>query len=164
EHFIYLVVMPLAVALRSRDRRRVATWLGAIGLFGLLYLYHYIRVKTYIGQASGDPDVSAWIYGGYSYLKSMLSFGLFESYAWAKSDAVPLMILGLAILGVLLVEERDEQLYLLGIILTPALASLVIGAKEWGDYWGIMYVPILLLSAPLSLQLMPSLCQERDSS
>ncbi len=164
EHFIYLMIIPFVVAVRSRDRRRVATWLGAIGLFCSLYLYHYIRVKTYIGQAGGSPNFGAWLYGGYSYLKSMLSFGIFESYAWPKSGVVPLMILVLAVFGALLVKERDEKLYLLGLILTPALVSLVIGAKEWGDYWGIMYMPILLISAPLILQLMPSLCQERDSS
>lgn len=120
--------------------------------FTMLFTYHIFRVSQYIDvvQTLLRPR-SLSLPNGIFFLQQTLSFGSWEYLLFKFRPFV--FLLTSAVLGCIsLARNRmiDGTILLLAFLPFP-LAFLRFGTVPYNDYWGIIYVPIVLILAPLIL-------------
>lgn len=147
-------VLPLVLmAIYALFRRRTMLAVFAIPLiaFGVLYLFHIIWTSSYI-DAWGTLAAARVVQSGWFFVQQTLAFASWE-YLFVNFRPF-LVFLALATLGLtcLFIRKRGEEAIIwAAAALSFPLAFLRFGTVPYNDYWGIIYVPLVLILAPLAL-------------
>ncbi len=119
--------------------------------FGFLFLFHLTAASYYI-DAYGSLLKPRVIPFGYTFLQQTLAYGSWEYFFYKFKPFYIFFIL--AIVGsiyVYLRKSRVDGLIILSSFLIFPIVFLKIGTLPFNDYWGIMFMPQVLIFAPLSL-------------
>ncbi len=134
-----------------RERRLVVSLLLPFVVFSLVFLYHVTRVDTFI-NAWGTLFTPRVVSNGLLFVQQTLAFASWEYLFFGLRPFI--LFLVFAVVGCVHLYHRGlkrDSLILLSSFLPFPLAFLRFGTLPYNDYWGIIYVPIAVLLAPLSL-------------
>ncbi len=149
-----LYAMPLLLFLiyfMFKDRKVLFVFLIPLVSFVLLFFFHLVFASQYI---------DSW---GTLFKPRMVPFGWFltrQTFAFASWDYSffglrPFFVFAvLALSGCLWVYKKvkkEEGFLLLASWVVFPIAFLKIGTVPFNDYWGIMYMPLVIIFAPLAL-------------
>lgn len=146
---IPVLILFLYSLLKKKD---VKVFLLPIIIFGVFYIFHYFRMSS----ALGIPD-TGFLSRIHQFSKvnflHMISFSM-RTYAIGGFKSHYLLIfLGIAsVIGNLLLHRTQYLWYLALIILSFIVVLPMISIAE-DDYWGIMFVPFILICVPLIFNL-----------
>ena len=147
-------VLPLvlmSVYALFRRRRMLAVFAIPMIAFSVLYLFHIIWTSHYI-DAWGTLTAARVLESGWFFVQQTLAFASWE-YLFVNFRPF-LIFLGLATLGLacLFIRKRGEEAIIwAAAALSFPLAFLRFGTVPYNDYWGIIYVPQVLILTPLAL-------------
>lgn len=136
----------LIASLLRRNLKETAVWVGGCLIFGAYSYWNYLGVRA---VTNIDIGVSPWLgNGGPSFIDTTFNFAA----SWLPAHSGWLFIV-LAVLGVVLLKPRELSAYALCTTVLPVVVFWFIGAK-WEWYWGVVYVPfVLLMIATLVMRL-----------
>ncbi|MEW6188863.1 MAG: hypothetical protein AB1466_01940 [Actinomycetota bacterium] len=143
ELMIFVPVAGLLASVSSKNRKKIIIWILPLVCFSIFFMIHYLAVKPKLVHA--PFDLSAWLHGGFGFVKSTLGFGL---NFFAKGEMLKFLLLFLALLGVLMLPRRGEKMIFMACLLLPVFIFFIVGGP-WRDYWGIIYMPFILIYAPM---------------
>ena len=134
-----------------KERKQSIVFLIPLVSFVIFYLYHIYRVSTYI-NALGTLLSSRTTTSGTFFVQQTLSFASWE-YLFFRLRPFIIFLL-LSIVGCFLLYRtkfrKDSIIWLLSFLPFP-IAFLKFGTVPYNDYWGIIYMPLVLILTPLSL-------------
>ncbi|MFH1739970.1 MAG: hypothetical protein ABIH23_13250 [bacterium] len=147
EHFL-LVPIALSIPIwRSQESRgRFAVCAGWV-LLVAVYIVHVQRAIPFTGQDIG-AGTSVWFHQ--PSLKSIEYSAFFGTglYPWPR--AIIPVLCAAALLGFRRHKRQWVSICLMGLIAVTVLGYLIVGpAIKSGGYWGIVYMPWILLGVPL---------------
>lgn len=145
-----LFIIPLIIAaiyLAFKDSKQAKMLLIPILVFGAAIMLHSLFVSQIVLKTSQffTPRFHS-LAEGKQILLASLAFGSWE-YTFFNFRIITLLT-GIGILGSFLIRRKA---ILLSAVAGFVLLILVIGTSVYNDYWGIMYIPFMLISAPLVL-------------
>lgn len=148
---VYIVPIFLIFAFyASRFNKKAIIFLIPLVSFLTIYLYHIVALSSYIDSwhmIFSTRTVSS----GTSFLNETLAFGSWE-YVFYKYR-VFLIFLVLAVLALFYIYRRISReeaiIWLISALSLPVL-FVKFGVGPYHDYWGIMYMPIVLILAPIA--------------
>lgn len=133
-------------------RRLIGTLAIPLVAFVFLYYFHISAVSAYINSWGTllSPRV---ISNGTLLIQQTLAFASWEYLLYSLRPFLIVLVAAVVGCGLLLrTEKKDEAvLWLLAFVPFP-IAFLRFGSVPYNDYWGIMYVPLSLILAPVLLR------------
>lgn len=144
ELFLFLPIAMLIGAIYSRDKKKIALWACPILIFSAVYIMHYLTLRPYLKSA--PLNVQTWLHGGLGYVISTTQFGM---DLFTQNLILRIAVPTAGFVGALLIPEVDKKISIFCCIALPVLGFLFFGSGQWGNYWGIIYVPIVLICTPL---------------
>lgn len=147
----YVLVM-CAMAAWERKARQVAAWALGMAAFAVFLAVHAIMVSSRL--LPNDPSDPAWVrFGGWLFLSACSS--------WLFIGLTPFWLTaGLTVLGVYgAFASRNVRLFA---VFGLYLAAFLVAGKQFNDYWGLIYAPLLAIglvySIPAVTQLVRGTC------
>jgi hypothetical protein len=143
-----IFIIPLVLTLLGYLLLRKKEWVYfTIPLtFFLIVLYVHSQFVKQFADTSTDfltPRLHSF---GIAILRVTLAFGSWEYYFYRFRIFIIFYIL--ALWGLF---KKSENVLLLGPFFILPLTFLFIGTSIYNDYWGVMYMPVILLTVPLIL-------------
>lgn len=143
----------LADLLNRRFYATVKISIVIVAIFLPLYLFHLLSISQF--QNVSDilfDSVRSGSTSGWITVRPTLSY---NSWSYALINFRPFLILMflntiLLIINMVRVKKVND-LTLLSIFLPFFLISFKLGSDLWHDYWGIYYVPLMLMVTPISI-------------
>lgn len=134
-----------------KNRRLAPVFLIALGAFLIFFLYHIYRVNFYI-DAWDTLFSPRTIENGLFFVQQTLAFASWEYFFfWLRPFTI---FLAASIVGCwfLIKKGRKEEgiIWLLAVLPFP-ISFLRFGSMPYNDYWGIIYVPLIIILAPVVL-------------
>ncbi len=149
-----LYLMPLLLFLAYylfKDRKILFVFLVPIASFVVLFLFHLIFASQYI-DSWGTLFAPRVVPLGWFLTRQTLAFASWEYLFFGLRPFLVFLVMAfLGCLGVWQKMKREEGLLLLISFLVFPVAFLKIGTVPFNDYWGIMYMPQVLIFAPIAL-------------
>lgn len=149
-----LYLMPLLLFLvyyLFKDRKVLFVFLVSITSFVVLFLFHLIFASQYI-DSWGTLFRPRVVPFGLLLTKQALAFASWEYLFFGLRPFLIFLLMALVgCLGVWQKVKKEEGLLLLISFLVFPVAFLKIGTVPFNDYWGIMYMPQVLIFAPIVL-------------
>jgi len=144
--FIIPYIGALIPAFFKKEKKQILYLLipGIIFLFA--FLLHYRHIMS-LPDAT-VPPVSDWIKGGIYHFWNTFSFA---SVMWSKAKYILPLILILFLLSFYLLRKDYAGRVLLGSATLPMLTFLILGPSTFRQYWGIIYIPFVMLAISISL-------------
>ena len=121
-----------------RDKKEILAWAGGLVAYGAYETWHFLNLVSYYHVTF---DFSRVTNGGFGFVQATFHFGT----PWLRVGLSG-ALLGLSILGVLGIRPFHLSAYAFVNTLLPMAAFMFIGYK-WDDYWGVVYVPFVLVMA-----------------
>lgn len=147
-------IMPLGLMFlyfALRFKREAVVFLIPLISFLVLLFYHVLSLSSYI-EAWHTLLGARIVSSGVFFVEQTLSFGSWEYLFFAARPFILFLIL--AAVGCWYIygsgKKDDAWVWLLSFLSFP-VAFLRFGAVPYNDYWGIMYMPIVLILASISL-------------
>ena len=144
-----LFIIPIAILALVNlisNRKKLKIYVIPIFIFIFAVVLHSQFVIQYI--SSTDSLVAPRIHQlGGKIILATLAFGSWE-YIFFRFRIFVLAHL-LALLGV--INNFSKNIFWVISFLSFPLSFLIIGSSTYNDYWGIFYVPFILMAAPLAL-------------
>ena len=149
-----LYVLPLGLMMvysLFRERKLLPIFVIPLFSFSILFIYHAYRVNYYIPSRETIIALRT-VSDGLLFVQQTLSFA---SWEYLLFDVRPFSVLLLtATIGCLfLIKTKyklDGKILLIAYLPFP-IAFLRFGTLPYNDYWGILYVPLTIISAPMIL-------------
>jgi hypothetical protein len=152
ELFAYVLVAGLIARLTDKEeRRRAAWWISGLALFAAGYALHYLAARRF-APSGMSWTLATWLHGGPQFLAGVLRFN--QDYL-AERAWTPLLLGAMGLAGAAAARPRPLRTLCLTAALMPTAAFLVVGSGPWGDYWGPVLTPLLLVMAPMALAWLP---------
>jgi len=117
-----------------------------IGGFGLFFVLHSLIVKRLMFSTATFASPRVHVLGK-DIILSTLAFGAWEYFFFRIR--IFLVFYVLAVFGLVRHLHRSYG-FLLCFVLMP-VSFLILGSSIYNDYWGIFYLPFVLISVPLIL-------------
>ena len=149
-----LYILPIFAMLAFaffKKRRLIPIFLIPLAAFALLFLFHMMGTSEYI-DSWGTLFKPRTIPFGLFFVEQTLAFGSWEYLLFAFRPFFIFVVL--AVLGCLFVFKRfdgGEAIFLLLGFLPFPIAFLKTGTVPYNDYWGIIYMPLAIILAALSV-------------
>lgn len=123
--------------------------------FGLLYFFHQYNINLVLGHTEASLKIIQRLHS-YSIknLQETISFSMRNYALFGLKTHYVFILMGLSfLLASLYLKPKVEILYLLisaswGLVILPTISV------QENDYWGIMFTPFLVMSAPLLIYLL----------
>lgn len=149
-----LYVIPLFFMLITSlvyERKRMLVFLIPLLSFLLLFTFHVLSVTRYFGSffEMFKPRLAG---DGLFLIKQTLVFASWEYLFFTIRPFFFFLIF--ALIGVVYIfkkVDKGQALYVLASFILLPVAFLKIGSVPFNDYWGVMYMPIVLILAPIAL-------------
>ena len=140
-------VLMLIAAMKDKNRREGAAWLGGVVVFALALAAHAYAAGQRITPA--DPANASWIqFGGWPFV---LRTSAWNSYlilapAWATAVALPVALLGFA-------GWRGATGIRVALTVGGYCCAFLVAGRMDNSYWGLLYTPLaplgMLYAAPV---------------
>lgn len=146
---IPLLIIAVSVAFQKNKRWKTLIIPGVWLIFASLI--HAINVSYQVTLASGflTPRIHTL---GKQILLATLSFGSWEYLLYKMRIFVWFYASGLIGVIWLIIKKNFNGWLLISFFIFP-LTFLVVGTSIYNDYWGILYMPFVLITVPLVLNL-----------
>ena len=144
-----LFMIPLigiGVLLYIKKSREAWKMLLPMGIFFLMMFFHGQQVLRITG-ANGEFFAPRIHTLGSKIVLSTLAFGSWE-YAWNQLRIFPIFYV-ISLVGIIFTKSWFSK-YLLVFFVFP-VSFLILGSSVYNDYWGIFYMPFVIISTPLIL-------------
>lgn len=140
----FLLLAGLIASWLSGKKKESVIWALALLILVTAYLFHLNAAKPF---TSGKPTQSffAWQLFRLDAFKAITEFG-FATVPYNKIWAFPLLLLSL--IGIYLMPAKETRSFLIGVTLLPALIFLALGRDPGAGYWGVVWMPLVLTTAP----------------
>jgi|SRR3989344_1932102 len=145
ELFIIPFLLQITVLFIKRQPHRRILLIPLI-IFGIFLLWHFQMVIQIVSATSGFFTPRLHTLGKMIILPT-LAFGSWE-YLFSQWRV---FIIFYIISAVGLFQVRSYSSWLIGCFLLFPVSFLFIGSSVYNDYWGIFYIPVVLISVPLVL-------------
>lgn len=147
-------IMPLglmfAYFVLKLKREAVVFLIPLVAFLGLLF-YHVLSLGSYI-DSWHTLFAARIVSSGPLFVEQTLSFGSWEYLLFALRPFVLFLILALGgCLYMYRVGRKDEAFVWMLAFLPFPVAFMRFGAVPYNDYWGVMYMPTVLILASISL-------------
>ena len=138
-----------------RSKRHFLFYLSIILVFLIFYLIHIFLIAHTLSGSKG-LSIDRLLGGGINFVRSTLAFGTqyYLSIKWGLQNmALYLLITFLGGIFLLLSNNEERMLIVISYLTCFGfpVVFLFIAVSKFNDYWGIMYVPIMLSILPWSL-------------
>lgn len=154
---VYLLPLGLIVLYAfAKDKKLVPVLAIPIVAFLILFAFHFERVSDYINarETLFSPRV---VSNGIYFIQQTLAFASWEYLLFKFRPFI--LFLPLAVAGCLMLFKnnfkKESIVWLLSFLPFP-ISFLKFGTVPYNDYWGIIYMPLVLILAPLSTLLLTS--------
>jgi hypothetical protein len=129
------------------DRKYWWKYFIPVGVFIAFLMLHSGQVASVLGSSLNSGSFSLRLNGGLKLLHSTFAFGTWEYYFYQLR---PFLVLFLLNIVSLLYRRKWSDFVFLAFFSLP-LAYLVIGTSWENVVWGVLYVPVVLISTLFSL-------------
>lgn len=137
------------VNLIYRYKKWYKYWIPII-CFGILFILHTYQINQIVSLSDGSRAFHLRLNGGLELLQNTLAFGSWEYiFFMLKPFAILFFLNGLSLV---MVRGRIEMM-LLSFFVLP-ISYLVIGTSSINQAWGVLYVPIILISTIFTIKLL----------
>jgi len=120
-----------------RDKKEVIVWAVATVAYLGCTAWNYALLREYLNVTL---DVSRWVgKGGLTFVEQTFKFA--TPWLWVGWIG---FLVGLSVLGVVAFRPFHLSAYAFASTLLPIIVFMIIG-QEWDEYWGVVYVPFVLL-------------------
>lgn len=147
-----------------KQRRLISVFLIPIISFAIFFLYHIYRVNYFI-DAWGTLFTARTIDNGLFFIQQTLAFASWE-YLLYQFRPFALLVLA-AVIGctyMFKIQKKQEAAFLLLAFLPFPIAFLKFGTTPFNDYWGLIYIPTVIILAPTVLLIFKKNQKLADSS
>lgn len=159
---VYVLPIGLMLAWAFWKRRDLVPFLTIpLVAYFALFIFHISQVANYI-DAWGTLFRPRTV-GGTLLLQQTLAFASWEYFFYQLR--LFLMFFLAAVLGLVYLivkKKRQEAVFLILSFLPFPMAFLRFGTVPYNDYWGIIYMPLVLLMAPLVLVVFADRTRQAD--
>lgn len=143
-------------ALFLKSRRYLFFFLSILIVFFIFYLAHVYFIYQ-VGVNPLETSVNKLLSGSIGFLRTTLAFATqyYFSIQWGLQNMALYFLISILGLVLVLITNRKEKSSILISYLTCfsfPIAFLFIAVSRYNDYWGIMYVPLMLCLLPWSLE------------
>jgi len=147
-----LFIIPVLgfLLLRVIQKKEIKYFLVPIIVFFLFYFFHWHNV-TNIMMSTNKVNITVDRFHFYSILNlhKMLSFSMRQYVLFGLKTHYLVLLLGfMSLILNIILSRKYELLYLFVAVISFLILLPAISVKE-NDYWGITFVPLLLISLPL---------------
>jgi hypothetical protein len=146
ETLVFSLLAGLLGSSVRKDTSEFVTWLGGLTAFGTYSLWHYSNLYHYLHlTVSAEPTagLARWAgNGGILFVENTFR----AATRWSSWPGWFFVIFALAILGVVIIRPLHLSVFAFTVAIAPVLFMMVVGNKS-DAYWGITYVPFVLLMA-----------------
>lgn len=149
---VYILPIGLLLSFAIFKNKRLApVFLIAIGAFLIFFLYHVYRVNFYI-DAWGTLFSPRTIENGLFFVQQTLAFASWEYLFFNLRPFTFFLAAAIAGCWFLIKKGREEEgiIWLLAFLPFP-VSFLRFGSVPYNDYWGLIYVPLAIILAPIVL-------------
>ncbi len=123
----------------------------AVIFSGIIYFIHIFNIREVLGRTTDFSFFSRFHPYHLADLQKMISFSMKEYVFWGLKTHYLFVFLGMLGLARAVFNKNREAIFLLVIVLGFILFLPLISTAD-NDYWGIMFVPIIIVSIPLLLK------------
>lgn len=181
ETFGFVCLAGLFSALVNRKWRRAGVYAASILLLLGIYALHVRALKPWLPEdVPFERSLSQWAHlpeegeglleyagrlGGYfqsasSFGMNYYPFGLRGELQSVGENPIPwgrapvrYVLLGMALLGIWKMRDAQNRWYAWGMVLFPILLVVLAAPHpRWGEYWGMLFMPVVVLMSPLALR------------
>lgn len=136
-----------------KNRRLAPVFLIALSAFLIFFLYHVLRVSSYI-DGWGTLFSPRTIVNGLFFIQQTLAFASWEYLLFGLRPFSFFLLASVAGCWFLIKRGQKEEgiIWLLAFLPFP-ISFLRFGSVPYNDYWGVIYVPLAIILAPIALGL-----------
>lgn len=150
EVYVLPLVLMFTFALIKR-RGMLAVFAIPLSAFGVLYLFHIIWTSYYI-DAWGTLKSARVLESGWFFVQQTLAFASWEYLFFNfRPFLIFLVLAAFGLISLYMRRSKEEAIIWALAALSFPLSFLRFGTVPYNDYWGIIYVPLVLILAPLAL-------------
>jgi hypothetical protein len=144
----YVLVM-LAVAVWERRTKESLAWMAGLGLWIIYFAWHVHMVGLHMIDGPADPS---WLrFSGWSQAVACVG--------WAFATLMPRIVVStVAVFG--LVGAAASRNLRLAVVVIGYAAGMMVFGKPFNHYWGLMFVPLLVVGFAYSIHLTDALIRE----
>jgi hypothetical protein len=149
-----IYIMPLGLMFlyfALKLKREAVVFLIPLVAFLVLLFYHVLSLGSYI-DAWHSLFSARIVSSGIFFVEQTLSFGSWEYLLFGARPFVLFLVLALSGCWYMYRAGRKDEAWIWALAFLPfPVAFMKFGAVPYNDYWGIMYMPIVLILAPIAL-------------
>lgn len=120
--------------------------------FFVLLFYHVLSLNSYI-DAWHTLFATRIVSSGVFFVEQTLSFGSWEYLLFAARPFILFLVLAIGGCWYIYRSGRKDEAWIWTLaFLSFPVAFMRFGTVPYNDYWGIMYMPIVLILAPIFLE------------
>lgn len=143
--FIISYVGAIIPSFLKKEKKQVIYLLIPGVIFVFAFLFHYIHIMSLPGAMV--PPAGDWIRGGLKHFQITFSF---SSVLWSRAKYILPLILVLFFPAFYVLRKDYAGRILLGSAILPMIMFLIVGPSTFRQYWGIVYLPFIMLAISLA--------------
>ncbi|MCE1246495.1 MAG: hypothetical protein LWY06_07625 [Firmicutes bacterium] len=136
--------------LLKKDRKQILACLLPFVVFAAAFLAHYFKVMSLSGAEISPPG--EWMRGNFSHFLATMGFG--SALVSQPEISIPMIVCLAAVVIVKMKNDHNIRM-LAGAAFLPMILFIFVGPETERAYWGIIYLPFLLLLAGLCPVIIP---------